>query len=171
MTRTQMIVLLTVTVTVIVGIIGLTVVLTPENTNPAYDVATQFMNAAGLGDDETAFPLLSPEMQTYVTANCPENSVSTCISDYTPDEWGTLIRDGAAVYRRSIADGLAWDVLLVAVYEEGQGFAGVCIYHRMEEIAEDDWRVAGWSGFVSCDESNAGLQSLRRENAPNYIVP
>ena len=171
MKRSHIIILTIVTLVAIVGIIGLTLVLTPENTNPAYDVAVRFMNAAGLGDDETAFPLLSPEMQTYVVENCPDASVSGCVLAYTPDEWGTLIRDGSAVYRRSIQDGDAWDVLLVATYQEGDGFAGVCIYHRMEDISDGDWRVAGWAGFVSCDESNAGLQSLRRDDAPNSVRP
>ncbi|MEQ8675658.1 MAG: hypothetical protein RLP44_18620 [Aggregatilineales bacterium] len=171
MKRSHIIILVVVTVLAIVGIIALTLVLTPEKTSPAFDAAVRFTNAAGVGDDDIARALLTPDMQTYVDENCPDGSVSACILAYTPPEWGTLIRDGSAVYRRSIQDGDAWDVLLVATYQEEEGFAGVCIYNRVEKIAEGDWRVAGWSGFVSCDESNAGLQSLRRADAPNAIRP
>ncbi|GAB4522851.1 MAG: hypothetical protein OHK0046_35970 [Anaerolineae bacterium] len=153
------------TAVVIAGILALTLVLVPENTSPAYDTATTFMNAAGAGDDATAFALLSPEMQTYVTENCPEGSVSACIDDYTPAEWGDLL---SAVYRRSVPEGSTrWHVQLVATYEEGQGFAGVCIYHRMDEIAPDDWRVSAWSGFISCDDPGGRLNPLRAEDAPN----
>lgn len=153
------------TVAAVVGIILLTVLLVPENTHPAYAAATRFMNAAGEGDEAAAFPLLSDAMQTYVRENCPEGRVSACVQGYIPPEWGGLIR---AVYRRSIPEGnQAWDVQLVATYEEGQGFAGVCIYHRMEEVAPDDWRVAAWSGFISCDDPDSGLNALRRPDATN----
>lgn len=163
----SIVILLVVTAVVIVGIILLTTVLVPENTSPAYSVATEFMNAAGKGDDATAFPLLSDEMQAYVTENCPEGSVSACIDAYIPAEWGNLL---SAVYRRSVPEGnTAWDVQLVATYEEGEGFAGVCIYHRMEEVTPDDWRVAGWAGFVSCDDPNSGLNALRRDDAVNHV--
>lgn len=172
MKRSHIIILVVVTVLAIVGMIALTLVLTPEKTSPAFDVAVRFTNAAGLGDDAIARALLTPEMQAYVDENCPDGSVSECILAYTPPEWGTLVRDGSAVYRRSIQDGTnAWDVLLVATYQEGQGFAGVCIYNRVEKIAEGDWRVAGWSGFIACEESDAGLQSLRRVDAPNAVRP
>ena len=167
MKQSYVVILVAVTVAAAVGLIGLTLVLVPENTNPAFDVAERFINAAGLNDDDTAFPLLSDEMQAYVTENCPDGSVSACVLGYTPDDWGTLIGDGAAVFRRSIPDGDAWDVLLVATYQEGQGFAGVCIYHRMERNADDEWQVAGWSGFISCDAPNSGIQGLRRDDAPN----
>lgn len=157
------------TVVVVGGMIALTLVLTPENTNPAYSAAVDFINAAGTYNEETAFALLSPAMQDYVRENCPEGRVSACINDYTPEEWGELVRDGAAVYRRSIRDGDAVDVQIIATYEEGEGFAGVCIYHRMEEIAPDDWRVTAWSGFISCDDARAGLRELRQPDAPNYV--
>lgn len=167
MKQSQLIILGVVTLIVVGSLIGLTLVFTAENTEPAFDAAVRFMNAAGTGNEETAFALLAPEMQDYVRDNCPDGSVSVCVDDYTPAEWGALVRDGAAVFRRAIPDGEAWDVLLVATYEEGQGFAGVCIYHRMEEIAEGDWRVAGWSGFISCDAPDSGIQGLRRDTAPN----
>jgi hypothetical protein len=58
-------------------------------------------------------------------------------------------------------------VQLLASYQEGEGFAGVCIYLRMEESAPDDWRVAGWAGFISCDAPNSGINGLRQPSAPN----
>ena len=154
------------TVLIVIIMIALTLVFTPENTHPAYNAAMTFIRAAGDRDDDTAFSLLGNGLQTYVTENCPGGSVSACIDAYTPAEWGDLI---AAEYRRSKPDGRAWDVLILANYEEGQGFTGVCIYHRMEEVAPDDWRVAAWSGFVSCDENNTGLDGLRRDDAPNRV--
>lgn len=159
------------TAILMVVVLAFAFVLTPENQNPAFNVAVRFINAAGTGDDATAYPLLSDEMQAYVDENCPEGSVSACVLAYTPDTWGQLLHDEAAVFRRSIPDGDAWDVQIVATYEEEQGFAGVCIYHRMEEVAEDDWRVAGWSGFVSCDDADSGIQGLRQPDAPNRVVP
>lgn len=146
-------------------------VITPENQNPAFDTAVRFINAAGTGDDDTAYPLLSEAMQAYVDENCPDGSVSACVLAYTPEEWGALLHERAAVFRRSIPDGDAWDVQIVATYEEEQGFAGVCIYHRMEQNAEGDWRVAGWAGFVSCDDPDSGIQGLRQPDAPNRLVP
>lgn len=149
-------------------IIVLTLIFTPD-ANPAYDTAVDFMNAAGQGDDGTALILLSEQMRNYALENCPNGLPSGCIDDYTPPEWGGLI---AAVFRRAIPDGSdAWDVQLVATYEEGQGFAGVCIYHRVERNPNGDWRITAWSGYVSCDEPNSGLQSLRRTDAPNYVPP
>lgn len=155
----------------VVGMIGLTLVLTPENSKAAYDAAVRFINAAGTGDEDAAYALLSTEMQAYVDAECDGGSVVACLDAYTPEEWGDLVKEGAAVYRRAQRDGDAFDVQIVATYEEGQGFAGVCIYHRMEEAGEGDWRVAGWSGFVSCDDPDSGLQGLRSDNAPNRVMP
>jgi len=155
-----------VTVIAIAAVIVLTLIFTPEE-NPAFAASVRFANAAGLGQDDIAFELLSDDMQAYVIDNCPDGSVSACIAAYTPADWGRLLREGAAVYRRSIPDGSAWDVQLVATYQFGQGFAGVCLYHRMEQSASGDWRVAGWSGFVSCDEPNSGIHGLRRDDAPN----
>lgn len=153
-----------VTALALLVLVVLTAVLVPEKTHPAYAAATQFMNAAGTGDEDTAFALLDEPLQAYVRAHCPDGRVSACIDAYTPPEWGRLLK---AVYRRSIPDGAAWDVLLVATYAEDKGFAGVCIYHRLEEIAPGGWRVTAWSGFVPCDDSDAGLQSLRRADAPH----
>ncbi len=155
-----------ITLIAVIGLILLTLVLVPESNEP-YQVAVDFINAAGLGNDVAAYPLLSAALQAYVDENCPDGRVSGCILAYTPSEWGTLIKDGSAVYRRSVRDGAAWDVQIVATYQEGQGFSGVCIYNRVEEVEPDEWRVTAWSGFVSCDAPDSGLQGLRRADAPN----
>lgn len=146
-------------VALIVGLTVLSLFLTPTN-HEAYSVAETFVNAAATGDDATALPLISDELKAYVAANCDGGTVSGCVQNYTPDEWGNLIK---AVYRRSIPDGdHAWDVLLVSTYEKAQGFSGVCIYNRLARAdADSPWLVTAWSGFVSCDESNAGLTELR----------
>jgi len=166
MNRKTIIAIIIITLIIAGGIIALTALLPPQN-QPAFDVATRFMNLAGTGQDELAMGLLSDELQAYVRNNCPDGSVSACIYAYTPSEWGKLIRDGAAVYRRSIRDGEAWDIQLIATYEKDKGFAGICIYHRVEEIAPDDWRVTAWSGFIPCDDDNSGLPNLRSQNAIN----
>lgn len=158
-----------VVVVVIAILIFLTTILVPQS-EPYYNVAIQFTNAAGIGDDEVAYRLLSPAMQAYVDDNCPDG-VSACIADYTPAEWGQLIRDGGAVYRRSKQDGDAYDIQLVATYQYDKGFAGVCIYNRTEEINPDDWRVTAWAGFVPCDHPEASIDGLRAETAPNRVAP
>lgn len=168
MNRTALMIIGIVTALIIGGIILLTTILVPEN-KAAFDVAVRFMNLAGTGRDDEALPLLSDALQTYVRDNCPNGSVSACIYAYTPTEWGRLLRDGAAVYRRSMRDGDAWDIQLIATYENDKGFAGVCIYHRVEQVAPDDWRVTAWSGFIACDDPNSGLPNLRSENAVNRV--
>ena len=145
-------------------IILLTAALTPQNTNPAFATAVDFINAAGTGDDETAFALLDATMQDYVNATCPDSRVSACIQPYTPPEWGAF---KSAVFRRSVPDGTqAWDVDLIATYESGVGFSGVCIYTHIEEVAEEDWRVAGWAGFIHCGD-NASRSMALNPDTPN----
>lgn len=144
--------------------IALTLMFTPDKSHPAYAAAVAFMNTAGSGDDAAASALLADDLRQWVMENCPGGSVSACIDGYIPDEWGNLI---SAVFRRALMDRGAWDVQLVATYEHGQGFSGVCIYHRMEEVAPGDWRVAAWSGFISCDAAGGRIQGLRRDDAPN----
>jgi hypothetical protein len=150
----------------VVMLVALTVLLTPSNTHPAYAAASDFINAAGQGEENAAFALLNANMQRYVRENCPDGRVSACIREYPPPEWGKLL---SAEFRRAIADGnRAWDILLFATYQEAKGFSGVCIYHRVEQDSDDEWRVAGWSGFISCGEPNAGLQALRDQpDVPN----
>lgn len=158
-----------VTLVIILGLLGLTLVLAP-NTSPAFDVAVDFMNMAGQGDDTAALPLLNDTLQAYVAATCPNGSVSACVRGYTPQEWGGMM---SAVFRRAIPDGGdAWDILVVATYQAGQGFSGVCTYYRVERdtaaAQTDTWRIARWAGFVSCDEPHSGLTELRDSaDAPN----
>lgn len=142
----------------------ITLALTPQGTNPAIDVATSFMNAAGQGDDAAAFALLDDTMQTYVRENCPEGSVSACVKGYIPSEWGGLIK---AVFRRAAPDGpRAWNVDLIATYEKEKGFSGVCIYHRVEQLEDGQWKVTGWAGFIWCGDG-ASRNMATNSDTPN----
>lgn len=143
-----------------------TALLVPQGTNPAYAVAETFIKSAGKGDDATALTALSPELQAWVAQNCPEGSVSRCIDDYTPADWGAFLN---AVFRRAQPDGRdAWNILFLATYAENQGFSGVCIYARTERIEDEKWHVTAWSGWMSCDLPNAGLSSLISDSSvPN----
>lgn len=147
--------------------VGIVVVVTatfvPQETSPAAAAAVTFMNAAGKGDDATAFLLLSDELQAYVTANCPDGSVSACIDSYTPPEWGNL---QSAVYRRSTPDGAAWDVDLISTYERDRGASGVCIYHRVEQDDMGAWRVVEWAGFLACGDA-ASRNMATNPDTPN----
>ncbi len=150
----------------IVALLALTLLVQPEST-PAFETAVDFMNAAGDGNDALASSKLSSDMQDFVSANCPDGSVSACVDAYTPPEWGGLIQ---AVFRRSLpTDDGGWDVLVISTYEEAQGFSGVCSYFRVEQAdTVDQWEITRWAGFMSCDEPNASLTSLRDlPDAPN----
>lgn len=147
----------------VILVIVITLALTPSNTHPAFAAATAFMNAAGSGDDATAESYLSPELLAYVAANCPNGSVSACIASYTPSEWGKLIK---AVFRRATPDGQNWNVDLIATYEFGTGFSGVCIYHRMEQDDSGAWQVAGWAGFIHCGDP-ASREMATNPDTPN----
>lgn len=133
-------------------IVVVTLALTPQETNPAFGVATTFVNAAATGDDTTAFPLLSDDLQAYVQANCPNGSVSACIQAYIPPEWGKLV---SAVFRRAAPDGKAWDVDLIATYEQDKGVSGVCMFNRVEQDAAGAWRVYSWAGFLWCGDARS----------------
>jgi hypothetical protein len=155
--------LLTVAIVVIVVLIA---AFTPENTNPAFRAAVDFVHAAGTGNDSVALNLLAPEVQAYVEANCPEGSVSACIRPYTPADWG---RYRSVVFRRAVPDGdSAWDVDLIATYEEDKGFSGVCIYNRVERDAGGEWRVAAWAGFIHCGEG-ASRNMATNPDTPNRV--
>lgn len=168
MSRSRLLILGLVMIALVVGLIALTVLLVPSNTHPAFDVAVEFAQAGLLGADDVALSMLSKPLIDYVSANCPDESVSGCLQGYTPEDWGGITKEESVVFRRAVPDGTdAWDILLVASYAEGQGFSGVCIYQRVEEIAPDDWQVSAWSGFISCDEPNAGLAELSAPDAPN----
>ncbi len=165
MQKTVLFVTLGVLAVVIVALILLTAQLTPENTNPAYAVAVTFVEAAARGDDASAAPLLSAELSAYVAANCRDGSVSACIQGYTPAEWGGLVH---AEFRR--ADTTGRDIQLVATYQEGVGFSGVCIYVRVEALdeASSDYRVTRWGGFIHCGDPLARFDPLVNDPAvPN----
>ncbi len=155
--------LLWIALALVAGVILLIIVssaITPPST-PAFDAALRFANAAGTGDDATAFALLSPQMQDYVRANCPEGSVSACVGGYTPPEWGNF---QSAVFRRAVPDEQNWDVQLIATYQFAEGFSGVCIYLRMENTAQ--WQVAGWAGYISCGDP-ASRDMATNPDTPN----
>lgn len=163
MNRTALIALGIIVAVVLVIIV--TALLVPQGTNPAYAAAIEFTNAASSGDDETAAPYLSDELTAYVSELC-DGSVSACIEAYIPPEWGGFTN---AVFRRAIPDGQdAWDIQLVATYEEGQGFSGICIYNRAERI-ENEWKITVWSGWISCDDPNSGLSGLMEDTAQNRV--
>ncbi len=125
--------------------------LVPENTNPAFAAAIEFVNAAGTGDEDDAVKNLSPELQTYIAENCPDGLVSACIESYAPDEWGDF---RSVVFRRATPDGdKAWDVDLIGTYETGVGASGVCVYNRVEQAADGNWYVTKWAGFIHCAEA------------------
>lgn len=162
----KLIVGVAVLIVAVVVLIAATAFLVPEGTHPAFATAVSFVNDAARGRDDEAIPLMSDALTAYVADNCPDSIPSTCIQSYADDSWGNFM---SAVYRRSIPDGSdAWDVQLIATYEDGQGFSGICIYNRVERI-EDAWQVVRWSGFVSCDLPSAGLQQLAGDDAPNRV--
>jgi hypothetical protein len=149
----------------LVVVVVVTLALTPGETNPAFAVAADFMNAAGKGDDATALALLSDDMQAYVAANCPDGSVSACINGYIPPEWGGLI---SAVFRRAAPDGANWNVDLIATYEKDTGASGVCSYYRMEQDAAGAWRIYGWAGFLWCGDGRSRNMATNPD-APNRV--
>ena len=150
----------------VIALIIATMLFIPEGTNPAYAAAVNFVNAAAKGDDDSAIPFMSSSLRDAVVENCPSSVPSTCIQGYADESWGAFL---SAIYRRAIPDGNdAWDIQLLATYEDGQGFSGICIYNRVEQI-DDAWQVTRWSGFVSCDLPTAGLQNLAKESAPNHM--
>jgi hypothetical protein len=144
-------------------IVAITAALTPQQTNPAFAAATAFMEAAGKGDDDTAYRLLDENLQAYVTTTCPNGSVSECIASYIPPEWGKFLN---VVFRRAVPDGSAWNVDLIASYEEDLGFSGVCIFQRMEQNSDGAWQVAEWAGFISCGNPDSRNMATN-PNTPN----
>ncbi|MBI1259555.1 MAG: hypothetical protein GC204_18970 [Chloroflexi bacterium] len=136
--------------------------LTPQATNPAFTTAVDFVNAAGKGEDAVALALLDNTMKTYVADHCPNAAPSGCIQAYIPADWGGLL---SAIYRRSVPDGQAWNVEIIANYAEGKGASGVCSLIRVEPNA-GDWRVAGWAGFVHCGDP-ASRDMATNPDTPN----
>lgn len=155
----------------VVAAAGLVLLTDTIGLDPAYAVAVDFANAAGQGADAQALALLAAPLREHVLERCPDASVSACIAAYTPSEWGGML---ATVFRRAMPDGPdAFNIVLIATYERDQGFSGVCIYTRTERSAPPagdaygGWRVAAWSGFISCDLPEAGLSALMQPDAPN----
>ncbi|MBL8120054.1 MAG: hypothetical protein JNJ78_21155 [Anaerolineae bacterium] len=164
MMQSRQILWIGIAVIVLLSVAGVLLV-TLNSTNPAFDTAVRFANAAGKGDDSVAFPLLSDELQTWVQSNCPDASVSACIQGYIPPEWGGLI---SAVFRRSAPDGAAWDVEVIATYEEDTGVSGVCSYFRMQPDSSGQWRIHQWAGFVWCgDPSTRNIAT--NPDTPNRV--
>ena len=158
------IILLVGAVSIGIVILALTLVFLPENTNPAFAIAVRFVQAASAGDDAPAMNLLSPDLQTYVSENCPDASVSACVHGYTPTDWGELVNVG---FRRATPDGpAAWDVDLIATYAAGTGASGVCIYNRVEQTAAGDWQVVAWAGWLHCGDS-ASRNMATNPDTPN----
>ncbi len=137
------------TILIFALIVVVALALTPQETNPAYAAAVAFVDSAAKGDDATALNLLDAPMQAYVAANCAGGEPSGCIQSYTPPEWGKLL---SAVYRRAAPDGAAWNVEVIANYEQGTGASGVCSLIHVTKDAGGKWQVSGWAGFVHCGE-------------------
>ena len=154
-------------VVVVVAVVGVAAVLvasqlTPQAANPAFTTAVDFVNAAGKGDDAKASALLNNAMKAYVAAHCPSATPSSCLRSYTPADWGSL-QD--AIYRRSVPNGQAWDVEIIANYALGKGASGVC---SLIHVAPDagNWRVVGWAGFVHCGDP-ASRDMATNPDTPN----
>jgi hypothetical protein len=152
-------------IVIVAGVVLVTATLIPQQANPAFDIGIHFVNAASKGDETAALAALSPELKTYVAANCPEGHVSACVASYAPPEWGNF---QSAVYRRSQPEGPdIWHVQYVSTYEKDKGGSGVCIYTRLERSGET-WKVTRWSGWVWCGDEHSGLSELMQPDAINH---
>lgn len=136
----------------VVALVLITLLLTPQAANPAFDAAVRFATAAGKGDDAGALPLLSDGLSDWVQENCEGGRPSACIQGYIPPEWGALV---SAVFRRAAPDGPNWDVDVIATYEQGSGASGVCSYFRVEQADDKQWRITRWAGFVWCGDGRS----------------
>ncbi len=137
----------------IIAIIGVLVLVavaaTSPQTNPAFDVAASFANNAGHGDDESAILLLDTDLLKAVETLCKDGKPSACVQGYIPPEWGTLEN---AVFRRATPDGTAWDIEVIATYEKDKGASGVCSYFHVKPVADGQWRIDRWAGFLWCGD-------------------
>lgn len=154
----------------VLGILVISLSLTPAQSNPAFAVAEDFTNLATKGQNDAAIVLVSAPLREYGELNCPDGSLAACVQSYAPSEWGGII---SAVYRRSVPEGNVQHVQLIATYQEGKGFSGVCIYNRVERVADpsndpyDGWRVTRYAGFVPCDAPGSDLAEMRQPDAVN----
>jgi hypothetical protein len=146
-------------------LIAATAVFEPEETNPAYRTAGDFVRAALSGMDSTALPLLDAETQAYVAANCPDASVSACVQAYIPPEWGEV---QVVSFRRAAPDVEAWNVDWIASFAQDVGASGVCIYTRVENQGDNQWRIAGWAGFIHCGDP-ASRNMATNPDTPNRV--
>lgn len=147
----------------LIALVLITLALTPQATNPAFEVAVQFANAAGKGDDASALPLLSDDLRAWVQENCEGGRPSACVQGYIPPEWGKLL---SAVFRRAAPDGPNWDVDVIANYEKDTGASGVCSYFRLEQAVDGTWRIARWAGFLWCGDTRSRSMATNPD-APN----
>lgn len=148
---------------VLAAVVLITLALTPEGTNPVSAAAVTFANAAGKGDEATAFALLSPELAAYTRASCPDGRVTACIDGYIPDAWGDLV---SALYRRAAPVGAEWDIDLIATYARDIGASGVCTTLHMAQDEAGAWRVTRWAGWVWCGDP-ASRDMEANPDAPN----
>lgn len=150
--RTGLFLLLLLVVIVVVGVVILSSALDPRNT-PQYAAAIDFVDAIGTGDDPAAIQILSPTLQSWVALNCPGGLVSACIDQfYIPNEWGDF---SSVVFRRSQPDGGAWHIDLIATYERGDGFSGVCIYTHVSGQPNGTYLVDEWAGWIPCSDGRS----------------
>jgi hypothetical protein len=145
------------------ALVLITLLLTPQAANPAFDAAVRFATAAGKGDDAAALPLLSDGLRDWVQENCEGGRPSACIQGYIPPEWGALV---SVVFRRAAPDGPNWDVDVIATYEKDTGASGVCSYFRVEPADDRQWRITRWAGFVWCGDGRS-RQMATNPDAPN----
>ncbi|MCK6578899.1 MAG: hypothetical protein L6Q98_12410 [Anaerolineae bacterium] len=147
---------------VVVIIVAATLLFTPGQTEPAFQAAVAFVEAAARGDDAAALALVSPAIRDAAAAGCPEGSLSACVDAYTPPEWGDL---KSVVFRRATPDGESWDVDLISYYAANRGASGVCIYARMEPV-DGSWQVTRYAGFIHCADP-AWRDISSNPDAPN----
>lgn len=149
-------------IAVVAAVVLIAVALTPPQTNPAFDVAASFANAAGHGNDEKALPLLSAELANAVADKCQDGKPSGCVMGYAPTEWGGM---ETAVFRRAVPDGSAWDIEVIATYEKDKGASGVCSYFHVSQAADGQWKIDRWAGFIWCGDPRS------RDMATNPDTP
>ncbi|MEZ4671395.1 MAG: hypothetical protein R3E39_26125 [Anaerolineae bacterium] len=152
-------------IAIIIALVLISLSLTPQATNPAFDIAVKFANAAGKGDDAAALPLLSPELRAWVQENCQGGRPSACVQNYIPPEWGKLV---SAVFRRASPAGSNWNVDVITTYQWSAGASGACSYFRVEPDRNGTWFITGWAGFIWCgDGRSRDMES--NPNTPNRV--
>jgi hypothetical protein len=135
-------------IVVILAIIAATAFLTPDS-YPPNAAAINFARAAASGDEPAAVAYLSPDLQAYVAANCPDGTVSGCVADYIPDEWGGY---RGLEFRRAMPDGNGYHIDLIGFWEQDRGFSGVCVYLNVQPDGAGGWQVTRWAGWAWCGE-------------------